>query len=87
MERKILELLYQWENNGSVWSVSGTVTPFSRFTLEKFIATAHDDIYTTKQLRLMIDLSEKDEEGETVDVRSIGCIDLFEFDPTTCAQG
>ena len=29
----------------------------------------------------MIDLSEKDEEGETIEVKSIGCIDLFDFDP------
>jgi diamine N-acetyltransferase len=81
MEPEDIELLYKWENDGSVWSVSGTVTPFSRYTLEKFVATAHDDIYTTKQLRLMIDLLEKDGDGETIEVKSIGCIDLFDFDP------
>src|SRR4051812_1575650 len=81
MEPEDIDLLYSWENNSDVWSISGTVTPFSRFTLEKFVATAHDDIYTTKQLRLMMDLVEKDEEGEEIEIRCIGCIDLFDFDP------
>src|SRR5436190_23039483 len=81
MEPEDIELLYKWENDDSVWSVSGTVTPFSKFTLEKFIETAHDDIYTTKQLRLMIDLVDKSEDNEDENVRCIGCIDLFDFDP------
>src|SRR5438046_132130 len=81
MEPEDIDLMYRWENDSNIWSVSGTVTPFSRFTLEKFIATAHDDIYTTKQLRMMIDLIEKDEENEISSIRCIGCIDLFDFDP------
>jgi len=45
MEPEDIELLYQWENNGSVWSVSGTVTPFSRLRL-KSLLPQHTTIYT-----------------------------------------
>ena len=37
-----------------LWDVSDTLTPFSHFTLKKYIENAHVDIYTSKQLRLMI---------------------------------
>jgi diamine N-acetyltransferase len=72
-EPEDLEFLYQWENNVDVWQVSNTITPFSRFTLKKYIETAHLDIYENQQLRLMIDTIK---EGKT-----IGTIDLFDFDP------
>ncbi len=32
-----LELLYQMENNLSVWDVSNTITPFSRDILKLFL--------------------------------------------------
>jgi diamine N-acetyltransferase len=67
------ELLYNWENDTSLWHMSNTLTPFSKFTLEQYILNAHQDIYTIKQLRLMIDLKENKS--------SIGSIDLFDFDP------
>jgi diamine N-acetyltransferase len=73
LEQDDIDTLYRWENNTSIWKVSGTLAPFSRFTLEQYLLNAHQDIYTTKQLRLIVEhLSEK---------KSIGCIDLFEFDP------
>jgi len=67
------ELLYRWENNLDLWPVSFTQVPFSRFILEEFVNAAHTDIYTNKQLRLMINNAAS---GET-----IGIVDLFEFDP------
>jgi diamine N-acetyltransferase len=73
LELSDAELLYQWENDMSLWHLSNTLTPFSKFTLEQYILNAHQDIYTIKQLRLMIDLAG---EGAT-----IGSIDLFDFDP------
>ena len=77
LEPKDLDLLYKWENNPAVWAVSGTLTPFSRFIIEQYLAISHQDIYTSKELRLMIDLGEK----------SIGCIDLFDFDPKNKRAG
>lgn len=70
-----LEVLYRWENDLEIWKVSNTITPFSRYILEKYIENAHLDLYQVKQLRLMIDVSEKQS------VRTIGTIDLFDFDP------
>lgn len=72
-EPEDLEYLYQWENDTDVWQVSNTITPFSRFTLKKYIETAHLDIYENQQLRFMIDT--------LADKTTIGTIDLFDFDP------
>ncbi|MDE5639699.1 MAG: GNAT family N-acetyltransferase, partial [Odoribacter sp.] len=73
LEPEDLEYLYKWENDMDLWEVSDTLTPFSHFTLKKYIESAHRDIYETKQLRLMI--ADK-ESGEPV-----GLIDLYDFDP------
>ncbi|MFM7216494.1 MAG: GNAT family N-acetyltransferase [Bacteroidota bacterium] len=87
LEPSDLNRLYRWENDTSIWSVSGTMAPFSRFVLEEFVNQAHQDIYTNKQLRLMIDLKyvgDAEEEGE---LKTIGCVDLFEFDPRNRRAG
>ena len=73
LEPEDLELLYTWENNETFWIYSNTVSPFSRFTLKRYIENSHKNIYETGQLRLMIDHIE--------DKKTIGTIDLFEFDP------
>ena len=86
LEPSDLDLLYQWENDASIWSVSGTLAPFSRFVLEQYLASSHQDIYSNKQLRLMIDLTANDDEGES-ESRGIGCIDLFDFDPKNRKAG
>jgi len=67
-----VHLLYGWENDQTLWKVSYTQTPFSKFVLDEFVNSIQD-IYTAKQLRLMINSTETKE--------TIGCIDLFEFDP------
>ena len=71
--------LYEWENDRSIWAISNTQIPFSKFVLEEFANTSHQDIYTNKQLRLM---AEDVATGET-----IGCIDIFEFDPQHARAG
>lgn len=73
-----LELLYQWENNPAVWHLSNTLAPFSKHALKEFIENAKHDIYVTKQLRLMI---------STAKYGPIGCIDIFDFDPTNQRAG
>ncbi len=72
LEPSDIEVLYQWENNTDTWNVSSTQAPFSRFVLEQYIASAHQDIYSVKQLRLVI-CKDKNE--------PVGCIDLFDFEP------
>lgn len=73
LEPEDLELLYSWENNLSYWVISNTVTPFSKYTLKRYVENSHKSIYETGQLRLMIDLIS--------DKTSIGTIDIFDFDP------
>ncbi|MDR2979082.1 MAG: GNAT family N-acetyltransferase [Bacteroidales bacterium] len=68
-----LELLYKWENDPDVWTISNTQTPYSKYMLKKFIDSSLQDIYTAKQLRLMMDELET---GKTV-----GILDLFDFEP------
>ena len=72
-EPEDLELLYDWENNNEYWVISNTVSPFSKFTLKRYIENSHRNIYESGQLRLMID--------HVKDKMTIGTIDLFEFDP------
>ena len=73
LEPEDLELLYEWENDDSNWIISNTISPFSRFTLKRYLENSHKSIYETGQLRLMID--------HIVDKSTIGTIDLFDFDP------
>lgn len=83
LEPSDIELMYSWENDLSVWPVSGTITPFSRHTMEQFIQSAHQDIYTTKQLRLAIE--KKPLNGSLCE--TVGYIDLFDFDPSNMRAG
>lgn len=73
-----IDHLYAWENDTDNWAVSNTQTPFSKFVLEQYLTSAHEDIYTVKQLRLIICKAD----GEAV-----GAIDLFDFDPNHMRAG
>jgi diamine N-acetyltransferase len=77
LEPSDIELLYSWENDLAIWRVSNTITPYSKYILRKYLENSHHDIYQTKQLRLMIDL--KYDKGRKT--KSIGTVDLFDFDP------
>ena len=78
LEPSNIEILCQWENDTSIWIHSNTMTPYSRHILEQYISNSHQDIYTTKQLRLMI---------SSINNRMLGCIDLFDFDPNNRKAG
>lgn len=79
IEPEDLELLYSWENDSRYWVLSNTVTPFSKYTLKRYIENSHKSIYATGQTRLMIE--------HTKDGRTIGTIDIFDFDPFHCRAG
>lgn len=64
------EILYKWENNTEFWQVSDTIIPFSKYTIEEY-SNSVQDIYITKQLRLMI--------CENKTNKPVGAIDLFDF--------
>ncbi|MCQ2289771.1 MAG: GNAT family N-acetyltransferase [Muribaculaceae bacterium] len=73
MEPADIDLIYEWENATELWTVSDTVAPYSREALMLYIANCANDIYTNKQLRLMISLNAT---GET-----IGTMDFLNFNP------
>jgi len=79
LEPEDLEFVYQIENNESIWEVSNTQTPYSKFLIRQYLENAHQDIYEAKQLRLAIC---KNDSG-----KAIGLIDLFEFDPKNNRAG
>jgi diamine N-acetyltransferase len=79
LEPEDLEFVYAIENNESVWEVSNTQTPYSRFLINQYLENAHQDIYEAKQLRLAICLNDSQE--------AIGLIDLFDFDPKNSRAG
>lgn len=67
-----LETLYSWENNPVIWELSNTLTPFSKQVLRQYLQSAHQDLFTNKQVRFMICNLQNE---------AIGSIDLFEFEP------
>jgi diamine N-acetyltransferase len=73
LEPEDLELLYDWENNQSVWMQSNTIVPFSKYILKRYLENSHKSIFVTGQLRFMID--------HIADDVTIGTIDIFDFDP------
>lgn len=67
-----LAILLTWENDPDYWAVTNTLTPFSKELLDLYVHSAQD-IYALKQIRLMID--------ENASGKTVGAIDLFDFDP------
>ncbi len=79
VEPEDIDAMYRWENDPSVWRVSGTTAPFSRHTLERFIEEQRFDLYQTRQQRLIIETR--------ADGQVVGALDLFEFDPLNGRAG
>ena len=67
------DILFRWENDQKFWQVSNTLAPFSRHILRQYLEQAHLDIFQTRQLRLVIEVTEPE--------KPVGLIDLFDFDP------
>lgn len=78
LEAEDIDLLYAWENDPAVWGVSGTLAPFSRHTLRRFLDEQQFDLYAARQLRLVV---------ETLDGRAVGLVDLFGFEPVDLRAG
>ena len=75
IEPEDLDLLYRIENDVKLWNVGTTNVPYSRYTLHDYVANASDDIYTDRQVRLMVE----DASGAVV-----GIADIVNFDPGNC---
>lgn len=72
LEPEDLDFIYDIENDETIWEISATQTPYSRFLIKQYLENAHMDIYEAKQLRLVMMSHNKE---------TIGLIDLFDFDP------
>lgn len=79
LEPEDLELLYKWENDASLWTLGGTVSPYSYYVLKEYISESYKNIYEQGQQRLMITLKTS---GECV-----GMIDLYDFNPHNSRAG
>lgn len=71
IEPNDLPFLYQWENDAASWADGSNHNPLSQQDLRDYIESTTGDIYKDGQLRLIIES----------DTATIGCIDLFDFDP------
>ncbi|WP_136668761.1 GNAT family N-acetyltransferase [Flavobacterium sp. H122] len=79
LEPEDLEFVFAIENDETIWEVSNTQTPYSRFLIKQYLENAHQDIYEAKQLRLAVCTNE--------DKKAVGLIDLFDFDPKNHRAG
>ena len=90
IEPEDLPFLYQWENDASAWADGSNHNPLSQQDLRDYIASTTGDIYRDGQLRLIIEspitrnevnralAAENNQSAITI---TLGCIDLFDFDP------
>lgn len=74
LEPEDLDLLYQVENDPSIWWIGGQKGPFSKFMLRHYLANTTGDIYTDRQLRLVAAMKHNH--------IPVGIVDLTEFSPT-----
>ena len=91
IEPSDLPFLYQWENDASSWADGANHNPLSQQDLRDYIASTSGDIYKDGQLRLVIQsVSEAvcqqcglsaQRSVSPQDGLTIGCVDLFDFDP------
>lgn len=72
LEPTDLDLLYAWENDAAVWTVSDTAAPYSRQVLWQYLENYTGDIFQSRQLRLIIELN---------DGTAVGTVDFFHYDP------
>ena len=72
-----LERIHDWENRSELWYLGDVHEPLTKAEISNFINHSTGDIYTDGQLRLMIDGAD----------RTLGCIDLFEFDKFNLRAG
>lgn len=73
LEPEDLDILYRWENDAALWTEGNTLTPWSKYSLRKYIEESFQDIYEIRRLRLMIVSKDTNE--------AVGTVDLFNFDP------
>lgn len=71
LEPEDLDFIHTIENDESIWKISNTITPYSKYLIKQYLDHAHKDIFEVKQLRLVICNNNHE---------AIGMIDVFDFD-------
>lgn len=71
LEPEDLSFIHEIENDESIWEISNTQTPYSKYLIKQYLDHAHKDIYEVKQLRLII---------SNYNHEALGMIDIFDFD-------
>ena len=72
-------LLYLWENDTRLWNVGCATAPFSLRQLEDYIANYDADIFSARQLRMVV--------CENSTGSAVGTADLYDFDPVNMRAG
>ena len=73
VEPEDLDIMYEMENDPEMWDVSSFTVPYSKYLLKQYIEGNQNDIYSDKQLRLMI--------NRKSDNQVLGTIDIADFVP------
>ena len=73
VEHGDIDTILCWENDTSLWYAGATVAPYSRKMLEDYVDNYTADVYTARQLRMMI--------VRNSDNKTVGMVDLYDFDP------
>ncbi|MBO4985330.1 MAG: GNAT family N-acetyltransferase [Bacteroides sp.] len=68
-----LDVMYEMENDPELWDITNFTVPYSRFSLQNYIEHSSYDMFSDRQLRLMIVLRSN---GEV-----LGTIDISDFHP------
>lgn len=67
-----LDFLYLWENDTAMWPFGSTRAPLSRHQIWQYLDSYDGDVFTQKQLRLMI--------VENSSGKAVGTVDIYDFD-------
>ena len=73
IEPEDLDLLYRIENDVKLWNVGLSNVPYSRYALHDYLANVTGDIYTDRQVRMLIENTKGD---------IVGIVDIVKFDPS-----
>lgn len=73
VEPEDIEVFYKMENNPAFWGISNFVVPYSRYVLIQYIENSANDVFSDKQLRLMI--------TRHSDHKVLGTVDITDFIP------
>lgn len=73
VEPEDMDIMYEMENDPSMWDISNFTVPYSHYVLRQYIEGSQCDVFADKQLRLMI--------VRRADDQVLGTIDITDFVP------